>query len=190
MVRPRPASPDGASGRIECGPGRTEPRPCHADAAWALEPSIAAFQTASWWRGTRHETATAECIGRPSTRRDSRAGPRKAADHPTRDAYEADVHAVEGTPNGNGFVVGWYEKAADKACWCPASAVVAQRHRALDQDASPPRPQPVARVHGELVFAAWVEDETPPAAACGLAVEPARGNSSPARRVADAGHTT
>jgi hypothetical protein len=33
----------------------------------------------------------------------------------TRDAYEADVHAVEGTPNGNGFVVGWYEKAADKA---------------------------------------------------------------------------
>jgi hypothetical protein len=108
-----------------------------------------------------------------------------------RDAYEPDIHAVEGTSSGDGFIVGWYERNAHGTFeprlgfWSRNGAArwiktVAARGRST-----------VARVHGELVFAAWIEDEAAPAAGVWTGWWNLRGEAVVApRRVADAGKTT
>ena len=135
-----------------------------SDDAMAFEPSVAVFHdgfTVAWYdmrfgHGEIYEQSL-DASGRlqgAETRLTNGAG----------DNYEADIHAVEGTSGGDAFAVGWYEKtgastyAARLGLWSRSSAP--RWTRTL----SPHGRNTVARVQGDLVFAAWVEDEGPPAA--------------------------
>jgi hypothetical protein len=107
------------------------------------------------------------------------------------DAFEADIQAVEGSSSGDGFVVGWYERRADRThlarlgLWSRTgdtrwTRTISQRGR-----------NTVARVAGDLVFAAWIEDEADPGAGVWSGWWSLRGDTVVApRRIADAGKTT
>lgn len=109
----------------------------------------------------------------------------------TTNAYEPDVHAVEGVPGGDAFAVGWYEKAgaggysAHLGLWSRPGAP------RWITTLSPHGRNPVIRVEGELIFAAWVEDEAPPSAGLWSGWWTLKGDIvvTP-RRIADAGKTT
>jgi hypothetical protein len=107
------------------------------------------------------------------------------------DAFEADIHAVEGSSSGDGFVVGWYERNTDRThvarlgLWSRTGATrwtrtISERGR-----------NTVAGVTGDLVFAAWIEDEVDPGAGVWSGWWNLRGDTVVApRRIADAGKTT
>ena len=171
----------GANGTVEVTPPD----------AMAFEPSVAVFRDglAVAWYDTRH--GHGELYQRPL---DASGQPRPAEvrlTDGTRDAYEPDIHPVEGTAAGDGFIVGWYEKAADKAMvprlglWSRDSTArwiinLSTRGR-----------NTVARVQGDLVFAAWIEDEVSPAAGVWTGWWNLKGETVVApRRIADAGKTT
>lgn len=159
--------------------------------AVAFEPSVAVFRDgfAIAWYDTRNAHGELyeqglDAGGRPR-------GPEVRLTTGTRDAYEADIHAVEGTTFGDGFVIGWYEKDSQGAsvprlgAWSRNGAA-----RWITSLSSRGR-NTVTRVHGELVFAAWVEDETPPGAGLWTGWWNLRGETVVApRRIADAGKTT
>jgi hypothetical protein len=107
------------------------------------------------------------------------------------DAFEPDIHAVEGTAGGDGFIIGWYEKSAGGA-YEPRLGLWSRNGAARWIKTLAPRGRnTVARVHGELVFAAWIEDEVAPAAGVWTGWWNLRGEVVVApRRVADAGKTT
>lgn len=108
-----------------------------------------------------------------------------------RDAYEPDIHAVEGTGSGDGFVIGWYEKG-DNGTFEPRLGLWARNGAARWIKTLAPRGRStVVRVHGELLFAAWVDDEAAPAAGVWTGWWNLRGEPVvAARRIADASTTT
>ena len=108
-----------------------------------------------------------------------------------RDAYEPDIHAVEGTGTGDGFVIAWYEKS-DQGTFEPRLGFWSRNGAARwIKTLAPHGRNTVARVHGELVFAAWVGDEVAPAAGLWTGWWNVHGETVVApRRVADAGTTT
>ena len=108
-----------------------------------------------------------------------------------RDAYEPDIHAVEGTGTGDGFVIGWYEKG-DKETFEPRLGFWSRNGAARWIKTLAPRGRnTVARVHGDLVFAAWVDDEVDPTAGVWTGWWNLHGETVVApRRIADAGKTT
>ncbi len=159
--------------------------------AMAFEPSVAVFRDglAVAWYDTRH--GHGELYERTLDAGALPYGPEVRLTTGTRDAYEPDVHAVEGTTAGDGFIVGWYEKSADQAMtprlglWSRGGAA-----RWITTLSARGR-NTVARVRGELVFAAWIEDEVAPAAGVWTGWWNLQGEVVVApRRVADAGTTT
>jgi hypothetical protein len=159
--------------------------------AMAFEPSVAVFHDgfAVAWYDTRH--GHGELYQQALDEHGQRRGTDVRLTTGTRDAYEADVHAVEGLPNGGGFVVGWYEKGVDKAM-VPRLGLWSRNAAARWITTLSARGRnPVVRVRGELVFAAWVENEVPPAAGLWTGWWNLRGERVVApRRIADAGQTT
>ena len=161
------------------------------DNAMALEPSVAVFHdgiTVAWYdmrfgHGEIYEQSLDASAQRQGA--ETRLTPG------TRDAYEADVHAVEGVPGGDAFAVGWYEKAGAGAysarlgLWSRAGA--ARWITTLSRHGR----NPVIRVEGDLIFAAWIEDEAPPSAGLWTGWWNLKGDIvvTP-RRIADAGKTT
>ena len=107
------------------------------------------------------------------------------------EAFEPDIQAVEGTQGGDGFLIGWYEKGAADA-YEPRLGFWSRNGAARWIKTLAPRGRnTVIRVHGELVFAAWVEDEVAPAAGLWTGWWNVRGEMVVApRRVADAGKMT
>ena len=104
----------------------------------------------------------------------------------TPDAFEPDIHGVEGTQGGDGFVIGWYEKSAADV-YEPRLGFWSRNGAARWIKTLAPRGRnTVVRVHGELIFAAWVEDEVAPAAGLWTGWWNVRGEVVVApRRVAD-----
>ena len=159
--------------------------------AMAYEPSLATFSDglAVAWYDTRdgHGELYEQAL-------DADARPRGEPVRLTtgrRDAYEPDIHAVEGTGTGDGFVIGWYEKG-DKGTFEPRLGFWSRNGAARWIKTLAPRGRnTVARVHGELVFAAWVDDEVAPAAGVWTGWWNLHGETVVApRRIADAGKTT
>jgi hypothetical protein len=159
--------------------------------AMAFEPSVAVFHDgfAVAWYDTRHSHG--ELYQQALDEHGQLRGTEVRLTIGTPDAYEADIHAVEGTAAGSAFVLGWYEKSADKAL-VPRLGLWSRNGTARWITTLSNRGRnTVARVRGELVFAAWVEDETPPAAGLWTGWWNLRGEIVVApRRVADAGKTT
>jgi hypothetical protein len=164
-----------------------------ADNAVAYEPSLATFRdglAVAWYdtrggHGELYEQAL-DAEGRPygTEVRLVTAG--------TRDAYEPDIHAVEGSGSaGDGFVVGWYEKSPN-GMLAPRLGFWSRNGAARwVKTLAPHGRNTVVRVTGDLVFAAWIDDEAAPAAGLwtgwwNLHGEPVIAS----RRVADAGKTT
>jgi len=157
----------------------------------AFEPSVAVFRDgfAVAWYDTRHghgelyqQALDAEGVPR---------GPEVRLTTGTRDAYEADIHAVEGIADGDGFIVAWYEKGSDGVL-VPRLGLWARNGAARWITTLAARGRnTAARVHGDLVFAAWVEDEAAPAAGLWTGWWNLKGEvvASP-RRIADASKTT
>jgi hypothetical protein len=161
------------------------------DNAMAFEPSVAVFRDGFMvaWYDMRFGH------GEIYEQRLDAAGQRQGAETRlttgTQDAYEADVHAVEGAPGGDAFAIGWYEKAgpgtysARLGLWSRNGA--ARWMTTL----SPHGRNTVTRVQGELIFAAWIEDEAPPNAGLWTGWWNLKGDVVVApRRIADAGKTT
>jgi len=175
------ASGCGRSGLVEVTP---------ADGT-AYEPSVAVFRdgVAVAWYDTRHghgelyeQALDADGIPRGSEVRLTTGTP---------DAYEADIHAVEGVADGDGFIIAWYEKGSDGAL-VPRLGLWARNGTARWIRTLAARGRnTVARVDGELVFAAWIEDEASPAAGLWTGWWNLKGEVVVApRRIADAGKTT
>jgi hypothetical protein len=178
-----------ALGGAACGAGG--PGAVTAGNAIAYEPSLATFRDglAVTWYDTRdghgelYEQAL-DSEGRPR-------GTDVRLTTGTRNAYEPDIHAVEGAAIGDGFVIAWYEKGLNGGLeprlgfWSRNGA--ARWIKTL----APGGRNTVARVSGDLVFAAWVVDEAAPAAGLWTGWWDLRGETVVApRRVADAGKTT
>ena len=159
--------------------------------AMAFEPSVSVFRdgfTVAWYdTRTGHGQVYERLL-------DASARLQGSAVHLTPDApdaYEPDVQAVEGVAGGDAFVVGWYEKSTDSTF--AARLGMWSRHGAARwvTTLSPHGRVPVIRVHGELVFAAWIEDEVTPAAGLWTGWWNLKGEVVVApRRVADASRTT
>jgi len=159
--------------------------------AMAYEPSLATFSDglAVAWYDTRdgHGQLYEQAL-------DADARPRGEPVRLTTgglDAYEPDIHAVEGTGTGDGFVIGWYEKSK-QGTFAPRLGFWSRNGAARWIKTLAPRGRnTVARVHGELVFAAWVDDEAAPAAGVWTGWWNVHGETVVApRRIADAGKTT
>ena len=176
----------GSAGCDATGPGAvTTPK------AIAFEPSLATFRDglAVAWYDTRDGYGE---LYQQAIEADGRLrGTEVRLTTGMPEAFEPDIQAVEGTPGGDGFVIGWYEKNAEGAyeprlgLWSRNGAA-----RWIKTLAARGR-NTVIRVHGELVFAAWVEDEVAPAAGLWTGWWNVRGEMVVApRRVADAGKTT
>lgn len=159
--------------------------------AMAFEPSVAVFRdgfTVAWYdmrfgHGEIYEQSL-DASG-------ALKGVETRLTNGTGDNYEADIHAVEGTAGGDAFAIGWYDKAtagtyaARLGLWSRASAT------RWTTTLSPRGRHTVARVQGELVFAAWIEDEGPTAAAVWTGWWNLKGEAVVApRRIADAGRST
>ena len=157
----------------------------------AYEPSVAVFHDgfAVAWYDTRHGHGELyqQALDEHAELRGSEVRLTTGMD----DAYEADIHPVEGTPNANGFVVGWYEKGADGAMM-PRLGLWSRNGSARWIKSLAARGRnTVVRVRGELLFAAWVEDEVSPTAGLWTGWWNVRGEAVVApRRIADAGRTT
>jgi hypothetical protein len=157
----------------------------------AYEPSLAVFHdgfTVVWYdTRTGHGEIYARSLdadGRPS-------GPELALTNGPNDAYEADVQPVEGLAGGEALIVAWYEKTREGRAqprlglWSRNGA--ARWIRTLAPDGR----NTVVRVHGDAVFAAWVQDETPPNAGLWAGWWSITGDPIVApRRIADASKTT
>jgi ribosomal protein S18 acetylase RimI-like enzyme len=159
--------------------------------AMAYEPSLATFAdglAVAWYdirdgHGELYEQAL-----------DADARPRGEAVRLTTgglDAYEPDIHAVEGTGSGNGFVIGWYERG-NQGTFEPRLGFWSRNGAAHWIKTLAPRGRnTVARVHGDLVFAAWVDDEVGPTAGVWTGWWNLHGETVVApRRIAEAGKTT
>src|SRR6185503_2060196 len=104
---------------------------------------------------------------------------------------EADIHAIESAATGDSFIVGWYEKGADKTMTPRLGLWSRDGVARWIINLSARGRNTVARVRGELVFAAWIEDEVSPAAGLWTGWWNLKGEVVVApRRVADAGKTT
>jgi hypothetical protein len=128
-----------------------------------FEPSVAVFHDglAVSWYETRH--GHGELYERPVDDV-GRLGTEVRLTSGTPDAFEPDINPVEGTAAGDGFVVGWYEKGADNSM-VPRLGLWSRSGTARwITDLSPRGRNTTARVRGDLVFAAWIEDEVEPAA--------------------------
>jgi len=176
----------GSAGCESTGPGVVS-----APNAIAFEPSLAAFRDglAVAWYDNRdgHGELYQQALDADGRLR----GTEVRLTTGTPDAFEPDIQAVEGTQGGDSFVLGWYEKNAAGAyeprlgLWSRNGAA-----RWIKTLAARGR-NPVVRVHGDLVFVAWVEDEVAPAAGVWTGWWNVRGEAVVApRRVADAGKTT
>ena len=159
--------------------------------AIAFEPSLATFRDgfAVAWYDTRdgHGELYQQALDADGRLRGTEV--RLTTGMP--EAFEPDIQAVEGTQEGDGFVIGWYEKSAADAYeprlgfWSRNGAA-----RWIKTLAARGR-NTVIRMHGDLVFVAWVEDEVAPAAGLWTGWWNVRGEVVVApRRVADAGKTT
>ena len=128
-----------------------------------FEPSLAVYRDglAVSWYDTRH--GHGELYERPVDGVE-RLGTEVRLTDGTRDAFEPDINPVEGTAAGDGFIIGWYEKNADKSM-VPRLGLWSRSGTARwITDLSPRGRNTVARVRGDLVFAAWIEDEVATAA--------------------------
>ena len=176
----------GGAGCESTGPGVVT-----GSKAVAFEPSLAAFRDglAVAWYDTRdgHGELYQQAIDADGRLRGTEV--RLTTGMP--DAFEPDIQAVEGTPVGDGFVIGWYEKNAS-GTYEPRLGLWSRNGAARWIKTLAPRGRnTVVRVHGELLFAAWVEDEVAPAAGLWTGWWNVRGELVVApRRVADAGKTT
>jgi hypothetical protein len=159
--------------------------------AIAFEPSLATFRdgfAVAWYdtrdgKGELYQQAL-DVDGRPR-------GTEVRLTTGMPEAFEPDIQAVEGTQGGDGFVIGWYEKS-EAGNYEPRLGFWSRNGAARWIKTLAPRGRnTVIRVHGELVFAAWVEDEVAPAAGLWTGWWNVRGERVVApRRVADAGKTT
>jgi hypothetical protein len=159
--------------------------------AIAFEPSLATFRdgfAVAWYdtrdgKGELYQQAL-DVDGRPR-------GTEVRLTTGMPEAFEPDIRAVEGTQGGDGFVIGWYEKS-EAGNYEPRLGFWSRNGAARWIKTLAPRGRnTVIRVHGELVFAAWVEDEVAPAAGLWTGWWNVRGERVVApRRVADAGKTT
>ena len=168
------------------GPGVvTEPQ------AVAFEPSLAAFRDgfAVAWYDTRD--GKGELYQQAVDADGQLRGTEVRLTTGMPEAFEPDIQAVEGTQGGDGFLIGWYEKSAADA-YEPRLGFWSRNGAARWIKTLAPRGRnTVIRVHGELVFAAWVEDEVAPAAGLWTGWWNVRGEMVVApRRVADAGKMT
>jgi hypothetical protein len=159
--------------------------------AIAFEPSLATFRDgfAVAWYDTRDGKGE---LYQQAVDADGRLyGTEVRLTTGTPEAFEPDIQAVEGTQGGDGFVIGWYEKNAAGG-YEPRLGFWSRNGAARWIKTLAPRGRnTVIRVHGELVFAAWVEDEVSPAAGLWTGWWNVRGEVVVApRRVADAGKTT
>jgi hypothetical protein len=108
-----------------------------------------------------------------------------------RDAFEPDINPVEGTVAGEGFILGWYEKSDDKTMTPRLGLWSRNGTSRWITSLSTRGRNTVARVHGDLVFAAWIEDEVEPAAGVWTGWWNLEGKMVVApRRVGAAGKTT
>ena len=98
---------------------------------------------------------------------------------------------MEGSSSGDGFVVGWYERRADRTHLARLGLWARAGDARWTQTISERGRNTVARVAGDLVFAAWIEDEADPGAGVWSGWWNLRGDMVVApRRIADAGKTT
>jgi len=141
------------------------------------------------WYDTRN--GHGEIYERPVDSQERLPGPAVRLTANPRDAYEPDIHAVEGTPDGDAFVVAWYEKNTDSTFAARLGLWSRSGAARWVTTVSPHGRIPITRVHGELVFAAWIEDEVSPAAGLWTGWWNLKGEVVVApRRIADASRTT
>jgi hypothetical protein len=159
--------------------------------ATAFEPSVAVFHNgfAVAWYDTRH--GHGELYQQGLDEHGERRGPEVRLTTGSRDSYEADIHAIEGTASGDGFVAGWYEKGPDST-YVPRLGRWSRNGTARwIRNLAPRGRNTVVRLEGDLVFAAWIEDEAAPAAGLWTGWWNLGGETVVApRRIADAGKTT
>jgi hypothetical protein len=176
---------------LSAGCGANETVPVTAFDAVAFEPSVAVFHDgfAVAWYDTRH--GHGELYQQALDENGEPIGTEVRLTTGTRDAYEADIHAIEGTAAGSAFVVGWYEKGADNSL-VPRLGVWSRNGTARWITTLSTRGRnTVVRVRDELVFAAWIEDDVEPAAGIWTGWWNLRGEMVVApRRIAAAGKTT
>ena len=157
-----------------------------ATPAGAFEAALTPFENGfiGAWYDTRD--GHAEVYARRLDAEGHPIGPERRLTNGNDEAYEPDI-----APLRDGFVVGWYEKAKNGhvtpklGAWSPDGtarwvATLAGHGR-----------NTVVRASGGLVFAAWLEDETPERS--GVWVTWRRADNVdliPPRRIADASHTT
>jgi hypothetical protein len=158
--------------------------------AAAYEPSVAVFRDglAVAWYDTR--SGHGELYEQSLDAEGQFTGTEVRLTKSMGDAFEADIHAVE-SPAGDGFAVGWYEKAADGSFSSHLGLWSRTGTARWTKTLSTRGRNTVARVNGEFVFAAWVEDEIEPAAGVWTGWWNLRGETVvPPRRIADAGRRT
>jgi hypothetical protein len=155
--------------------------------AGAFEASLATFADgfAVAWYDTRDGHAeiyerALDAAGRP-------AGPERRLTKGKSAAYEADIQAL----GGDGFVIGWYEKTSDARLTPHLGAWTRDGRVRWTKALSTRGRNTVARVHGRLVFAAWIEDDGVDRSSvwAGWWNDDGTERLAP-RRVADAGRTT
>ena len=180
-----------AAALCSAGCETTGPGVVTSSKAIAFEPSLAAFRDgfAVAWYDTRDGKGELYQQALDADGRLRGTEVRLTTGMP--EAFEPDVQAVEGTPGGDGFVIGWYEKT-EAGAYEPRLGFWSRNGAARWIKTVAPRGRNIViRVHGELVFAAWVEDEVAPAAGVWTGWWNVRGEVVVApRRVADAGKTT
>jgi len=153
----------------------------------ALEPSLAAFQdgfVVSWY-DTRHGHGEIYALALSADA--TPAGPEWRLTSTVHDALEGDVHAL----GERDFVIGWYDKLSSTALVPRLGRWSRDGQQRWVATLAPRGRNTVVRVDGDLIFAAWVQDEGDGLAGIWAGWWRATGQAAvPARRVADAGRTT
>ncbi len=157
-----------------------------ATPAGAFETTLTPFQNGfvAAWYDTRDGHAEVyarrlDADGRP-------VAPERRLTRGNADAYEADI-----APLRDGFVVGWYEKARNGHLTPKLGAWSLDGTARWVKTLSGQGRNAIVRASGGLVFAAWLEDETPERS--GVWVTWRRADNVdliPPRRIADASRTT
>ena len=114
------------------------------------------------------------------------AGPEWRLTSTDHDAFEADVHAL----GEHDFVIGWYEKTSQAVLVPRMGRWSRDGQQGWVETLAPNGRNTVVRVDGDLVFAAWVQDEEEARAGVAGWWRATGEVAAPARRVADASRTT
>jgi len=154
--------------------------------AGAFEASLTPFQNGfvAAWYDTRD--GHGEIYARRLDADGKPMAPERRLTTGTSDALEADI-----APLRDGFVVGWYEKAKNGHLTPKIGAWSPDGTAHWVQTLSTRGRNTVVRASGSLVFAAWIEDETPERSGVWITWRRADNvDLIPPRRIADASATT